>query len=91
MPLFDNRTYQPREYAYSEYDFCHGVFTRDNRYVGNPPILMVRTDRWKLNYLSWHALNSLISKTTRMISQRHRRPRKHQHRARTHRHCETDV
>jgi hypothetical protein len=29
------------------------VFTRDNRYVGKPPILMVRTDRWKLNYLSW--------------------------------------
>lgn len=52
-PLFDNRTYQPREYAYSEYDFCHSVFTRDNRYVGKPPILMVRTDRWKLNYLSW--------------------------------------
>ena len=21
--------------------------------MGKPPILMVRTDRWKLNYLSW--------------------------------------
>ena len=27
--------------------------TQDNRYVGKPPILMVRTDRWKLNHLSW--------------------------------------
>ena len=52
-PLLRNESYEPREYAYSEYDFCHSVFTRDNRYVGKPPILMVRTDRWKLNYLSW--------------------------------------
>ena len=52
-PLLCNRAYQPRECVYSEYDFCHGVFTRDNRYVGKPPILMVRTDRDKLNYLSW--------------------------------------
>ena len=42
-----------REFAYSEYYFCHNVFTADNRFVGKPPILMVRTDRWKLNYLSW--------------------------------------
>jgi len=45
-PLLQNESYEPREYAYSEYDFCHGVFTQDNRYVGKPPILMVRTDRW---------------------------------------------
>ena len=30
------------------------MFTRDDRYVGKPPILMVRTSRWKLNYLSWY-------------------------------------
>jgi choline-sulfatase len=52
-PLVQNRRYQPREFAYSEYYFCRSVFTRDNRYVGKPPIVMVRTDRWKLNYLSW--------------------------------------
>ncbi|MCZ6634802.1 MAG: sulfatase-like hydrolase/transferase [bacterium] len=52
-PLLLNQAYQPREFVYSEYDFCHGVFTQDNRYVGKSPILMVRTDRWKLNYLSW--------------------------------------
>ncbi len=42
-----------KEIAYSEYYFCHRVFTADNRFVGKPPILMVRSDRWKLNYLSW--------------------------------------
>ena len=42
-----------REFAYSEYYFCRRVFTADDRFVGKPPILMVRTDRWKLNYLSW--------------------------------------
>jgi choline-sulfatase len=52
-PLVQNRRYTEREFVYSEYYFCHNVFTRDNRYVGKPPILMVRTDRWKLNYLSW--------------------------------------
>jgi choline-sulfatase len=52
-PLVANRRYAQREFAYSEYYFCHNVFTRDDRYVGRPPILMVRTDRWKLNYLSW--------------------------------------
>jgi arylsulfatase A-like enzyme len=52
-PLIQNRRYQPREFAYSEYYFCRSVFTRDDRYVGKPPILMVRTDKWKLNYLSW--------------------------------------
>ncbi len=51
--LLENRRYTAREFAYSEYYFCHNVFTRDDRYVGKPPILMVRTDRWKLNYLSW--------------------------------------
>lgn len=51
--LIQGHAYTPREFAYSEYYFCHKVFTRDNRYVGKPPILMVRTDRWKLNYLSW--------------------------------------
>ncbi len=51
--LVRNRRYQPREFAYSEYYFCRNVFTRDNRYVGKPPLLMVRTDKWKLNYLSW--------------------------------------
>ena len=54
LPLY--LTTEPTSRAnivYSEYDFCHSVFTRDNRYVGKPPILMVRTDRWKLNYLSW--------------------------------------
>jgi choline-sulfatase len=52
-PLVQNRSYKQREFAYSEYYFCHKVFTRDDRYVGKPPILMVRTDKWKLNYLSW--------------------------------------
>ncbi len=42
-----------REFAHSQYYFCRTVFTADNRFVGKPPILMVRTDRWKLNYLSW--------------------------------------
>ena len=42
-----------REFAYSEYYFCRRVFTADDRFVGKPPIIMVRTDRWKLNYLSW--------------------------------------
>lgn len=52
-PLLRGRRHTPREFAYSEYHFCHNVFTRDNRYVGKPPILMVRTDTWKLNYLRW--------------------------------------
>ena len=52
-PLVQNRSYKQREFAYSEYYFCHKVFTRDDRYVGKPPILMVRTDKWKLNYLAW--------------------------------------
>ena len=42
-----------REFAYSEYYFCRRVFTADDRFVGKPPILMVRTGKWKLNYLSW--------------------------------------
>jgi choline-sulfatase len=52
-PLLQGRRYKAREFAYSEYYFCRNVFTRDDRYVGKPPMLMVRTDRWKLNYLSW--------------------------------------
>jgi len=52
-PLLRNRRYSQREFAYSEYYFCHNVFTRDDRYVGKPPILMVRTERWKLNFLDW--------------------------------------
>jgi choline-sulfatase len=51
--LLENRAYTPREFVYSEYWFCRNVFTRDNRYVGKPPLLMVRTDKYKLNYLSW--------------------------------------
>ncbi len=51
--LVRGQSHSPREIAYSEYDFCHNVFTEDDRYVGKPPILMVRTDKWKLNYLSW--------------------------------------
>ncbi|MDZ7638932.1 MAG: sulfatase-like hydrolase/transferase [Bryobacterales bacterium] len=42
-----------RDFVYSEYWFCRNVFTRDDRYVGKPPLLMVRTSRYKLNYLSW--------------------------------------
>ena len=52
-PLLQNKSYHPREFAYSEYYFCRKVFTRDDRYVGKPPILTVRTNEWKLNYLSW--------------------------------------
>ena len=51
--LVRNQAFAQREFAYSEYYFCRRVFTQDDRYVGKPPILMVRTDRWKLNYLSW--------------------------------------
>ncbi len=51
--LVRNQAFEQREFAYSEYYFCRRVFTRDDRYVGKPPILMVRTDRWKLNHLSW--------------------------------------
>jgi choline-sulfatase len=51
--IFDGRRHAGREFVYSEYYFCRSVFTRDDRYVGKPPLLMVRTDRWKLNYLSW--------------------------------------
>jgi arylsulfatase A-like enzyme len=51
--LINNKRYTPREFAYSEYWFCRNVFTKDDRYVGKPPLRMVRTDRWKLNHLSW--------------------------------------
>jgi choline-sulfatase len=51
--LVTNKRHSPREYVYSEYYFCKSVFTRDNRYFGRSPIQMVRTDRWKLNYLEW--------------------------------------
>jgi iduronate 2-sulfatase len=52
-PLLRNRRHTAREFAYSEYWFCRNVFTRDDRYVGKPPILMVRTGKWKFNFLSW--------------------------------------
>ncbi len=52
-PLLRGKRFTPREFAYSEYYFCRKVFTRDDRYVGKPPIVMLRTDRWKFNYLSW--------------------------------------
>jgi len=52
-PLLEGKRFTPREFAYSEYYFCRNVFTRDDRYVGKPPIVMVRTDRWKFNFLSW--------------------------------------
>jgi arylsulfatase A-like enzyme len=52
-PLVRERRYSQREFAYSEYYFCNNVFTRDDRYVGKPPIQMVRTKRWKLNHLPW--------------------------------------
>lgn len=52
-PLVRGDAYTPREFAYSEYDFCRRVFTADDRYVGREPIRMVRTERWKLNYLDW--------------------------------------
>jgi len=51
--LLHNRRYSKREFAYSEYYFCNNVFTRDDRYVGKSPIQMVRTSRWKFNYLPW--------------------------------------
>ena len=52
-PLLTGKRHQAREFAYSEYYFCRNVFTRDDRYVGKPPIIMVRTNEWKFNYLSW--------------------------------------
>ena len=51
--LVQGRSYRPREFVFAEYYFCHNVFTRDDRYVGKPPMLMVRTERWKLVHLSW--------------------------------------
>ncbi|MEO6758123.1 MAG: sulfatase-like hydrolase/transferase, partial [Saprospiraceae bacterium] len=51
--LVNGKRYTAREFAYSEYWFCRNVFTKDDRYVGKPPLRMVRTDRWKLNHLSW--------------------------------------
>ena len=52
-PSVRGEDHRSREFAYSEYYFCRRVFTADDRFVGRPPILMVRTNRWKLNYLSW--------------------------------------
>jgi arylsulfatase A-like enzyme len=51
--LVNGKRYTPREFAYCEYWFCRNVFTRDDRYVGKPPLLMVRTAKWKLNLLDW--------------------------------------
>lgn len=42
-----------RTEAYSEYYFHPKAFTKDNRFVGKPPLLMVRDERWKLCYLDW--------------------------------------
>jgi len=52
-PSLRGDRFSAKEVAYSEYYFCNKVFTADNRFVGKPPILMVRSDKWKLNYLSW--------------------------------------
>jgi choline-sulfatase len=52
-PSVTGGPFEPRSQIYSQYDFCHKVFTKDDRYVGRPPILTVRTESWKLNYLSW--------------------------------------
>ncbi len=52
-PSLLGRQHAAREFAYSEYWFCRRVFTADDRFVGKPPILTVRTDRWKLNLLAW--------------------------------------
>ena len=52
-PSLRGDRFSAKEVAYSEYYFCKKVFTADNRFVGKPPILMVRSDKWKLNYLSW--------------------------------------
>jgi len=52
-PMLRGKRHSRREFAWSEYYFCRNVFTRDDRYVGKPPIRMVRTDQWKLNYLDW--------------------------------------
>jgi choline-sulfatase len=51
--LVRGRRYAAREFAYAEYWFCRNVFTKDDRYVGKAPLRMVRTDKWKLNYLPW--------------------------------------
>ncbi len=52
-PLMRDGNYTPRTHIYSQYDFCHNVFTADDRYVGQPPIITIRTERWKLNHLNW--------------------------------------
>jgi choline-sulfatase len=51
--LLNGRRYAAREFVYSEYWFCRNVFTKDDRYVGRPPLRMVRTGRYKLNLLTW--------------------------------------
>jgi hypothetical protein len=38
--------------SYSEYYFCRNVFATTGTWA-KEPILMVRTDQWKLNYLAW--------------------------------------
>jgi choline-sulfatase len=51
--LVNNDEYSERDYVFAEYNFCRNVFTSDNRYVGKPPIRMVRSKEWKLNQLDW--------------------------------------
>jgi len=53
-PALHGDVYPRRDRVFSEYNFCH-VFSPDSRYVGRPPIRMIRTDRWKLNHLDWAA------------------------------------
>ena len=52
-PLLMGEAHTPRDHVFAQYDFCHSVFTRDDRYVGRPPIRMIRTQNWKLNHLEW--------------------------------------
>ncbi len=52
-PLLTGGAYTARDAVVAQYDFCHKVFTKDDRYVGRDPIRMIRTQRWKLNELSW--------------------------------------
>lgn len=52
-PLLRGEPFTPRQAVFAQYDFCRNVFTRDDRYVGKPPLRMIRTQRYKLNHLDW--------------------------------------
>jgi methionyl aminopeptidase len=54
-PLLRGRPYTPREFAWSEYYFCRNVFTRDDRYVGKPPIQAQRLTE-TCREAMWHAI-----------------------------------